>query len=78
MLGGESGGDETPADQSLGPVGVDLFACHGGRVQGVQLFCGPLYDGVFLQQAVLFLKEDQLAVVEEGDVVVPERRPSSE
>jgi len=42
VLGDEPGGDETPADQSLGPVGGDLFPGHSVRVQLLQLLGGAL------------------------------------
>ena len=69
MLGDEGGGNLVPFDQGLGPIGALLHASHCGSVQLRQLGGGEFYNGVFLQQLVLLLEEDQLALVKKGDVV---------
>ena len=69
MLGDKLGGDLLAADQGLRPVGPLLDPRDGGGVQFLELLGVQLHDGVLLQQPVLLLEEDQLAPVEEGDVV---------
>ena len=71
MLGDEGGGNLVPFDQGLGPIGALLHASHCGSVQLRQLGGGEFYNGVFLQQLVLLLEEDQLVASSSSRSLAP-------
>ena len=58
-----------PADQGFRAVRSHPLARDGGGVQLLKLGSGEPDQSILLQQAVLFLKEQQLALVEKGDIV---------
>ena len=69
MFHDKAGRNFLPADQGFRAVRSHPLARDGGGVQLLKLGSGEPDQGVLLQQAVLFLKEQQLALVEKGDIV---------
>ena len=66
----EAGGSLVPADQGPDAAIAVGFPSHDGlREEAVQLFGTVGEDAVGLQQLVLLVAEQQLSLVEEGDLV---------